>query len=448
MVSADKILQTAIDEGANLIGLSGLITPSLDEMVHVAKEMTRRKHEIPLLIGGATTSRQHTAIRIAPCYEHPTVHVLDASRAVGVVSKLMVKKARQDFVAELKQQQDRLRVLHGSNQRRKLLSYAEAVARKPSFPWDADTVSTPKVLGRRELIDFPLEEIIPYIDWTFFFSAWELKGRFPQILKHPTYGEAAQELYDHGKRLLADLVEQHKLKANGVYGLWPAHSDGDDIVLFKGDTRKDELVRFSMLRQQGGRDGQPCLSLADFVAPHDSGVKDYVGAFAVTAGLGADELTKSFEDQLDDYSAIMVKALADRLAEAFAELLHARVRREWGYTPTESLSNDELIAERYRGIRPAFGYPACPDHTEKVNLFRLLEAEKVDITLTENQAIMPGASVAGIYLAHPQARYFSLGRIALDQVVDYAGRRKVPVASVEQWLRPHLGYEPGDSSTS
>jgi 5-methyltetrahydrofolate--homocysteine methyltransferase len=436
-VPTDKILQTALDEKVDMVGLSGLITPSLDEMVIVASEMERRGFKLPLLIGGATTSKQHTAVKIAPAYDKATVHVLDASRAVDVVSTLLNPEKTADFDRQNKRTQAEIREQYAGRARRPLLSYSDARVNAPKLKWD--DVPAPAFVGRRFLDDESLAEIAKYVDWTLFFSTWELKGSFPAILEHPQYGAAATELYQYAQELLGRIIESRLLKARGSYGFWPANSDGDDIVLYADETRTDELLRFNMLRQQESLpSGQPNRSLADFVAPRSSGVADYVGAFAVTAGLGSDELVKRYEKQHDDYRAIMVKALADRLAEAFAEYLHARVRREWGYGTTEALTNDELIAEKYRGIRPAFGYPACPDHTEKIKLFDLLAAERVGIKLTESCAMMPAASVSGIYLSHPQARYFMLGRIGRDQLENYAARKAQSVDVTARWLSEHL----------
>jgi 5-methyltetrahydrofolate--homocysteine methyltransferase len=437
MVPADKILKTAIDEKVDMVGLSGLITPSLDEMVFVAGEMERRGFTLPLLIGGATTSRQHTAVKIAPAYEKVTVHVLDASRAVEVVSTLMSPDKATGFDRENKAKQAEIRAQYAGRGRRPLLSYAEARANAPTLDWV--DVPKPSFIGRKLLDDEPLADIASYIDWTLFFSTWELKGSFPAILEHPRYGAAATELFEHAQELLGRIVESRLLRARGAYGFWPAASDGDDIIVYADDSRTRELLRFNMLRQQEALpSGQPNRSLADFIAPRSSGVADYLGAFAVTAGLGADELVRRYERQHDDYRAIMVKALADRLAEAFAEYLHARVRREWGYGANEVLTNDDLIAEKYRGIRPAFGYPACPDHTEKIKLFDLLGAERAGIKLTESCAMLPAASVSGLYLSHPQARYFMLGRIGRDQLEHYASRKSQGVDATARWLAEHL----------
>jgi 5-methyltetrahydrofolate--homocysteine methyltransferase len=444
MVPAARILDAAVEHQADIVGLSGLITPSLDEMVHVAREMKRREMTLPLLIGGATTSRQHSAVKIAPAYDGVVVHVLDASRAVGVVSSLLDPLQRRTFAEANEAEQDRLREIYGAKQARPLLPFAEARQRRLALEFTPQDVPLPSFTGRRELRDIPLNEIAKYIDWTFFFLAWEMKASFPGILDSPKYGKVARELFDAAQSLLRRIGDEKLIQANAVYGFWPAASDGDDIVLFDGDTRANELVRFPMLRQQRekSRNDEPYVSLADYVAPMEGGWKDHVGAFAVTGGLGADELARSFERAHDDYHAIMTKALADRLAEALAEMLHARVRREWGYGAHEDLSNEELIAERYRGIRPAFGYPACPDHTDKHKLFELLRAEDVGISLTESFMMRPGASVSGLYFAHPAAKYFSVGRIGRDQVEHYAARKGMPIAEIEKWLAPRLAYDP------
>ncbi len=443
MVPCDRILQTALDEGADLIGLSGLITPSLDEMVSVAREMERRGFEKPLLIGGATTSRQHTAVKIAPQYRGSVVHVNDASRAVNVVASLLDRKQRPEFDARNRERQEQLRALHAQRQERPLLSLEQARARRLRIEWRAEDLPAPTFRGRRVVEDVGVGDLVPYIDWTFFFSAWELKGRFPRILDHPEMGAAAREVYAHGQALLRRLGDEKLLTPRGVYGLWPAASEGDDLVLYADAGRSRELARFPMLRQQAVQpEGKPHLSLADFVAPAGSGFADHVGAFAVTSGGEALELARGFEAAHDDYSSILVKALADRLAEAFAELLHARARRDWGYGQGEALTNEDLIAERYRGIRPAHGYPACPDHSEKHTLFALLEASAVGIRLTESCAMEPAASVSGLYLAHPQARYFTVGRLGRDQVEDYARRKGMERAEAERWLAPNLGYDP------
>jgi 5-methyltetrahydrofolate--homocysteine methyltransferase len=423
MVPADKILDTAVDEGCNVVGLSGLITPSLDEMVNVAKEMDRRGLDLPLLIGGATTSKQHTAVRIAPAYGPPTLHVLDASRVVGVVSDLLDPVRRTALEQDNAELQERLRDQHEERDRKPLLPIEEARANRERVEFDE--LPIPAFTGTR-VVQPSLEELVPFIDWQFFFHAWELKGRFPAILEQP----AARELYDDARELLAELTGNQLLQARGTYGFWPGRAEGDDIVLGNG-------TRLPMLRQQSAYgDSRPNRSLADYVAPDG----DHVGGFAVAIH-GAAELASRHEAEHDDYRAIMVKALADRFAEAFAEYLHEQARREW-YETGDRLSNEDLIAERFRGIRPAYGYPACPDHSEKRTLFDLLSAEELGMELTESFATSPAASVSGIYLAHPKARYFSVGRIARDQVEDYAVRKGMALAEVERWLRPNLAYDP------
>jgi len=440
MVPVDRLLQTAAEEKADLVGLSGLITPSLDEMVFVAGEMERRGFTIPLLIGGATTSRQHTAVKIAQAFSQPVVHVVDASRAVEVVSKLLSETQKPDFDAANRADQDTIRQQYAALKRRPILNWPAAQANRAQFDWRPERIATPAFTGTRMLDDVRLEDLVPYIDWTFFFAAWELKGRFPGILDHPQYGAAARELYNHASALLDRIVRDRLLTPRGVYGFWPAYTEGDDIVV--SDAEEHELLRFNMLRQQETMpSGTPNLSLADYIAPHAIGASDNIGAFAVTTGHGVDALVAEFERDHDDYNAIMVKALADRLAEAFAEFLHARARRDWGYEAAEELTADDLIAERYRGIRPAFGYPACPDHSEKRKLFELLQAERTGITLTENFAMAPAAAVSGLYFAHPEARYFTVGRLGRDQVSDYAERKRMNITEVERWLAPNLSYE-------
>jgi 5-methyltetrahydrofolate--homocysteine methyltransferase len=434
MAPVDVILETATQEEASIVGLSGLITPSLDEMVYVAREMERRGLELPLLIGGATTSRQHTAVKIAPEYSQPTVHVLDASRVTAVVAALLDPSRRDVYDHENRVEQERLRVLHGERERRPLLSLEAARANRTAIDWRAEDVATPAFEGTRT-VEPGLAELRPYVDWTFFFHAWDLKGRYPAILDDPVTGEAARSLLADAEALLAEIERDGTLRARGVYGFWPARSEGDDIVLENG-------VRFPMLRQQSDfGDSRPNRSLADVVAPVETDLADWVGAFAVTAGIGADDLAATFEAEHDDYRAIIVKALADRFAEAFAEWLHERVRNEW-YAPGEKLTRDDLIAERFRGIRPAFGYPACPDHSEKRTLFDLLGAEAHGIELTETFAMMPAASVSGLYFGHPHARYFAVGRVGKDQVSDYAARKGMPVPDVERWVGRNLAYDP------
>ena len=443
MVPADRILETADAEGADVVGLSGLITPSLDEMVGVAAEMERRGMRIPLLIGGATTSRQHTAVKIAPAYSTGVAHVLDASRAVGVVARLLDPGRREGFLAEVADDQRTLREQHSARRERPLRTLAEARERHPRIEWRAEEVPAPEFTGRRELRDIPLADIVPFIDWTFFFHAWEVKGKFPEVLDHPRHGAAARDLYASAQAMLADLTAGSALRAGAVYGFWPANAEGDDIVLYADPGRSAEAARFPMLRQQRVKaDDKPQYSLADFVAPRESGLLDHVGGFAVTAGIGADQIAAAYERDHDDYSAIMVKALADRLAEALAEMLHARARREWGYGRGEDLDNAALIAEAYRGIRPAFGYPACPDHLPKRRLFDLLDAGTIGMSLTDSLAMLPAASVSGIYLHHPRARYFAVGPVAADQAEDYALRMGLPLEEVERWIGPSLAYEP------
>jgi 5-methyltetrahydrofolate--homocysteine methyltransferase len=439
MVPCDQILRTAVEQKCDLIGLSGLITPSLDEMVSVAKEMQRRGLTLPLLIGGATTSKQHTAVKISPEYESSTVHVPDASRAVGVVASLLDPKLEPGFDAANRKLQDELRVTYGKKQARPLLDLAEAREKRLRIEWRAEDIPEPGFLGRRALDDVSLSQLVDYIDWTFFFSAWELKGKFPKILDHPTWGAAARDLYAQGQKLLRRIIDEKLLTPRGVYGFWPAASQGDDIVVYRDEARAQELARFCMLRQQSPNPGgKPNLSLADFIAPAGAGVRDHLGAFAVTTGIGVDELVAEYERALDDYSAIMVKALADRLVEAFAEYLHERARRDWGYGADESLTNEERIAEKYRGIRPAFGYPACPNHPEKRTLFSLLDAPAVGIQLTESCAMAPAASVSGLYFAHPQSHYFTIGRIGRDQVESYAQRTGMSPGEAERWLSPNF----------
>ncbi|RMF39398.1 MAG: methionine synthase [Planctomycetota bacterium] len=442
MVGCDAILDKAVEEQVDVVGLSGLITPSLDEMTFVAKEMQRRKMNVPLLIGGATTSAKHTAVKIAPHYDAPVVHVLDASRCVGVVEQLCNPERRQSFDAENRRLQSEL---VSSFQARKatLVPYAEALAKRFQTDWQSVDIPQPSFLGPKVLRDIPLEEIIPYIDWSPFFMTWELKGKYPRIFEDPAAGQQARELFDNAQQMLEQIVQNRSIRAHAVYGFWPAASQDDDVLLFTDDRRDAVLTTFHFLRQQWQRKGQKEFrSLADYIAPRDSGRRDYLGAFVVTAGDGADELAAEYERQQDDYNAILVKSLADRLAEALAEMLHRQARIDWGYGRQEQLSAEELIAEKYRGIRPAAGYPACPDHTEKRTLFELLDAESaIGVRLTESYAMWPGASVSGLYFAHPQARYFAVDRITQDQVQAYARRKGMSLREVERWLAPNLGYE-------
>jgi 5-methyltetrahydrofolate--homocysteine methyltransferase len=443
MCASEKILAAAREHSVDMIGLSGLITPSLDEMAHVAKEMERQGFSVPLLIGGATTSVKHTAVKIANHYSGPVVHVKDASRSVSVVDRLNRPETRPDIDRENRELQESERLAFGKKVKRKLVPYEEALRRRFATDWSTSSIDRPAFLGPKALVDVPLGEIIPFIDWSPFFMAWELKGKYPAIFKDPVVGQVATDLFQDAKTLLDRIVAEKLFRANGIYGFFPANSDGDDIILYTDESRSAEKCRIHALRQQWEREGQKDFkSLADYVAPVGSGRIDYIGAFAVTTGIGADELAKEFEADGDDPSAIMAKALADRLAEAFAEMLHQQARRDWGYGRDESLSADDLIDEKYRGIRPAPGYPACPDHTEKWTIWDLLDVEKATgIWLTESLAMHPAASVSGLYFAHPNARYFAVDLITKDQVESYAGRKKKPLAEVERWLSPNLGYD-------
>ena len=444
MVPCEKILATARERHVNIIGLSGLITPSLDEMVHVAREMAREGFAVPLLIGGATTSKAHTAVKIAPAYERPVVHVLDASRAVGVVGALMSPEQRATFADRNRRDQEQVRHAHKERGEKALLTLAEARERRTLIEWQAVDIPTPAFTGVRVLDQFPLDKIVPFIDWSPFFHTWELRGRYPKIFEDPTVGAKAKELFDDAQALLDKLIHGKLLTARGVYGFFPANSVGDDIELYRDESRASVLMTFHTLRQQTPKpEGQFNRALADYIAPKSTGLKDYMGAFAVTSGIGVEAICARFEKEHDDYNSIMTKALADRLAEAFAELLHKKAREEWGYGKGEALSNEDLIRERYRGIRPAPGYPACPDHTEKRILFDLLQAEKhAGITLTETFAMLPASSVSGLYFAHPEAKYFAVGKIGRDQVLDYAQRKQMDLGAIERWLGPNLNYDP------
>ena len=443
MVSCETILDEAVKHDADMIGLSGLITPSLDEMVTVAREMKRREMNIPLLVGGATTSAKHTAVKIAPVYENPVVHVLDASRSVGVVEKLVSKELRSGFVAENIETQKKL-VASYRDRQQKLVPYADALANRFTTDWANVQIDKPAFTGVKVLKDFSIADIRPYIDWSPYFMTWELKGKYPKIFDDKVVGEVAREVYDNANKMLDQMIADGSLSANAVYGFWPAASDNDDIILYTDESRSTELSRLHCLRQQWERKGQKDFrSLADYVAPHDSGREDYVGGFVVTAGIGAEELANKYKADLDDEQAITVQAVADRLAEAFAELMHETARKDWGFGATEGLSKEELISEKYRGIRPAAGYPACPDHTEKRTLFDLLDAEKnTGVELTSSYAMTPGAAVSGLYFGHPEARYFAVDRMTKDQVEDYAKRKGLPLNEVERWLGPNLAYEP------
>jgi len=446
MVPADKILERVRTEKADVIGLSGLITPSLDEMVHVAKEMERQGFKLPLLIGGATTSRAHTAVKIAPHYSEPVVHVLDASRAVPVTTSLLSEESKPAFVAQHRAEYEALRKTMAAP-RQPLVSLDVARSRHTPIEWRAEDIPTPSFTGVRVLDNFPLATLREFIDWTPFFHTWELKGVYPRILDDARQGEQARLLFAEASALLDTIVEKNLITARGVYGFFPANAIGDDVELYTDETRSDVLTRFHFLRQQIDKGAnEPCRALSDFIAPRNANPIDHIGAFAVTTGFGLKELCDSFRAKQDDYNAIMAEALADRLAEAFAECLHKRVREEWGYGCCEKLTTDEIIHEKYRGIRPAAGYPACPDHTEKGTLWQLLDVEaKVGITLTESYAMWPGSSVSGLYLAHPESRYFSVGKIDRDQVADYAARKQMNTAEVERWLGPNLNYEPAAS---
>ncbi len=443
MVPAQKILEVARDENADVIGLSGLITPSLEEMAHVAAEMQREGFTVPLLIGGATTSRVHTAVKIAPKYAGPVVYVPDASRSVGVCTSLISPELREGYIAEIRRDYDRIRTQHAAKKGPALVPLAAARANKPPIDWAAYTPPVPVALGRRVFREFDLAELARYIDWSPFFQTWDLAGAYPKILQDPVVGEAARNVFRDAQAMLERIVKEKWLTASGVVTLLPAASTGDDVEIYTDESRREVAMVYHCLRQQTEKDAdRHNLCLADFVAPRDSGRRDYVGAFAVTAGLGCEERVKAFEAAHDDYNAILLKALADRLAEAFAERMHEIVRRElWGYGAQESLSNEELIAEKYQGIRPAPGYPACPDHTEKGPLFDLLDAPAIGMTLTETYAMWPAASVSGFYFSHPEARYFSVGKIDRDQAEDYARRKQSDLAKTERWLAPALAYD-------
>ncbi|HYC06015.1 MAG TPA: methionine synthase [Azospirillaceae bacterium] len=452
MVPAAKIMEVAKAEKVDIIGLSGLITPSLDEMVYFAKEMTREGLKLPLLIGGATTSKVHTAVKIDPNYAGPVVHVMDASRAVGVASNLMSPTARDGYVSDLKADYARMREAHARAQAgRARLPIADARANRTRIDWAAYEPPQPLKPGITVFEDYDLAELTRRIDWRPFFQAWELAGTYPAILTDPVVGETATSLFNDAQAMLQRIIGEKWLTARAVVGFWPANAVGDDIEVYADEGRTKRLTTLHTLRQQMARDAgrdRAHHALADFIAPKDTGLKDWIGGFAVTAGIGLEEKAKEFEAAHDDYSAILLKALGDRLAEAFAERLHERVRKEfWGYAPAEDLSNEDLIAEKYRGIRPAPGYPACPDHTEKGTLWTLLDARRTaGITLTESFAMFPTAAVSGLYFAHPEAKYFGLGKIERDQVADYARRKGMDMATMERWLMPNLNYDPDAES--
>ncbi|MBC7984512.1 MAG: B12-binding domain-containing protein, partial [Candidatus Obscuribacterales bacterium] len=450
MVSCERILEAAQREGADMIGLSGLITPSLDEMVHVAREMQRQGFTQPLLIGGATTSPAHTSVKIDPQYKGPVVYVKDASRSVNVCQQLITPSSRVEYLAKMKAEHAERREQHqGRSIKAPQLTIAQARANRFDGEWAQYEPPVPKKLGVTVCNNYPLADLIPYIDWMPFFNAWEFAGKFPDILTDPVVGVQASELYADARRMLSTIQRERWLTASGVIGLFPANAVDDDVEIYTDESRTEVLERLHFLRQQKGKpEGQAHLALSDYVAPKISGKRDYVGAFAVTAGIGIEPHVARFEAAHDDYSAIILKALADRLAEAFAERMHELVRRDyWGYATDEQLNNDQLISEQYRGIRPAPGYPACPDHTEKATLWRLLNPEQnVGMTITESFAMLPTAAVSGWYFAHPGARYFPLGKIDLDQVQNYAVRKKLSLQEAERWLAPSLGYEPNTSA--
>jgi 5-methyltetrahydrofolate--homocysteine methyltransferase len=445
MVPCEKILERAKAEKADMIGLSGLITPSLDEMVHVAREMERQGFKLPLLIGGATTSRAHTAVKIAPHYSEPVVHVLDASRAVPVTTSLLSDEGKSAFVMRHRAEYEALRKAH-SAPRLTVISIEAARARRTPIVWRAEDLPVPSFTGVRVLDKFPLVTLRDFIDWTPFFHTWGLKGVYPRILEHEGQGAQARQIFAEANALLDTIIEKNLITARGVYGLFPASAVGDDVELYNDKAREKVLQRFHFLRQQSNKEGsEPCRSLADFVAPTETGLSDHIGAFAVTSGIGLKELCDRFRSENDDYNAIMAEALADRLAEAFAECLHKQVRCEWGYGRGEGLSNADLIQEKYRGIRPAAGYPACPDHTEKGPLWRLLDVQaNTGMLITESFAMWPGSSVSGLYFAHPESRYFSLGKIDRDQVADYSERKGMSVVEIERWLGQNLNYDPSE----
>ena len=449
MVHAEKILERARAEKADVVGLSGLITPSLDEMVHVAREMERLGFKLPLLIGGATTSRAHTAIKIAPHYSEPVVHVLDASRAVPVTTSLLSEDGKAEFVTRHRAEYEAIRKAH-SSPRQKGVSLETARSRRTPIEWRSEDIPVPAFTGVRVLDNFPLATLREFIDWTPFFHTWELKGVYPRILEDERQGAQARQIFAEANALLDVIIEKNLITARGVYGFFPANSRGDDVELYTDSTRGKVLTRFHFLRQQANREGsEPCRSLSDFIAPKETGLADYIGAFAVTSGIGLKELCDQFRTRHDDYNAIMAEAVADRLAEAFAECLHKRVRDEWGYGREEHLSNAQLIQEKYRGIRPAPGYPACPDHTEKGTLWSLLDVQaNTGMVITESFAMWPGSSVSGLYFAHPESRYFSLGKIERDQVTDYHQRKGMSLAEVERWLGPNLNYDPAETRSN
>jgi 5-methyltetrahydrofolate--homocysteine methyltransferase len=443
MVPCEKILERVKAEKADIVGLSGLITPSLDEMVHVAREMERQGFKLPLLIGGATTSRAHTAIKIAPHYSEPVVHIVDASRAVPVTTSLLSEEGKSAFVVQHRANYEALRKAHAAP-KQTVIPLEIARSRRAPITWRAEDIPTPSFTGVRVLDNFSLATLREFIDWSPFFHTWGLKGVYPRIFDHPEQGAQARQIFEEGNALLDLIIEKKLITARGVYGLFPANAVGDDTELYADEKREKVIERFHFLRQQANREGsEPCRSLSDFIAPKETGLRDHIGAFAVTSGIGLKELCDSYRSKHDDYNAIMAEALADRLAEAFAECLHKRAREEWGYGCAENLSHEDLIHEKYRGIRPAPGYPACPDHTEKGPLWHLLNVcANTGIQITESFAMWPGSSVSGLYFAHPESRYFGLGKIGRDQVADYSERKGMSVSEVERWLGQNLNYDP------
>ncbi|MEE8343925.1 MAG: vitamin B12 dependent-methionine synthase activation domain-containing protein, partial [Woeseiaceae bacterium] len=453
MVPCQKILETAKREGAAFVGLSGLITPSLEEMVLVAKEMQRLEYNLPLLIGGATTSPAHTAVKIEPNYDGPVIYVKDASRAVGVAQALISQDSRKELVEKTRQDNARRRERHASKTRQvPQLTLTQAREKKHRIEWGSYTPPRPTFIGTKTFNDISLDALRGYIDWMPFFNAWEFHGKYPQILSDATVGEAARSLFSDASVMLDKIINERWLRARAVIGFYGANSvDHDDILVFGDDARQNELMRLCHLRQQHGKpDGHAQDCLADFIAPLDSGVDDFIGGFAVTAGIGIDEHVQRFEADKDDYSSILLKALADRLAEALAEYMHETVRTDhWGYANNEGLSNDQLIAEKYRGVRPAPGYPACPDHTEKGRLWKLLDVESnIGLQLTDSYAMFPTAAVSGFYFSHPDSKYFSVGKIGRDQVESFAARKGMAVSEAERWLAPNLGYDPAKADAA
>jgi len=450
MVPCEKILATAREKNCDIIGLSGLITPSLDEMIHVAKEMTREGFTLPLMLGGATTSKAHTAVKIQQHYAHGVVHVLDASRAVNVASALLSPEQKPAYLAQLNEEYETLRVEHaGRNKEKPLLTFEEAKANAFRIDWPNAEIATPARYGVEAFDHFPLEELVEYFDWSPFFHTWELRGRFPAIFDDPVVGTEAKTLYDDARRLLDEIVSKKLFRARGVLGFWPANSTGEDIELYSDAQRSAVIGHFRCLRQQLKKPaGQFNYSLADFIAPQSSGRLDSFGGFAVTAGPEVHTISEDYKAKHDDYNSLLTSALGDRFAEAFAECLHKKARDLWGFGKDETLTKEEFIREKYRGIRPAPGYPSQPDHTEKWELFRLLDATKnTGIELTESLAMHPGSSVSGLYFASPQARYFAVGKIERDQLEDYAARKGMSVKEVEKWLSPYLNYDPDSALT-